>query len=42
MPSSVGAIAIKLGYSELSAFDRAFKRMTGLKPSAFREGRALF
>ncbi len=32
----IGTIAAKLGYSELSAFDRAFKRMTGLSPTECR------
>ena len=32
----VSTIARKLGYSELSAFDRAFKRITGMTPSRYR------
>jgi len=35
--TEIGAIATKLGYSELSAFDRAFKRETGMSPSRYRE-----
>lgn len=34
--AEVGDVAAKLGYSELSAFDRAFKRLAGVSPSAFR------
>jgi len=33
---SVSLIAYKVGYSELSAFDRAFGRITGMAPSVFR------
>jgi len=32
----VGAVALKLGYSELSAFDRAFRRITGMSPTKYR------
>ncbi len=35
--TEIGPIAWKLGYSELSSFDRAFKRLTGMSPTAFRE-----
>ncbi len=34
--TEVGALARKLGYSELSAFDRAFKRITGMNPTMFK------
>lgn len=33
-------IALMLGYSELSAFSRAFRRWTSASPSAYRSGRA--
>lgn len=33
---SVSEIAISLGYSEISAFDRAFKTLTGLSPTRYR------
>jgi AraC-like DNA-binding protein len=33
---SIGEVAFLLGFSELSAFDRAFKRLTGRTPAAFR------
>ncbi len=33
----VGEVASKLGYSELSAFDRAFKRLSGFSPTQFRK-----
>jgi AraC-like DNA-binding protein len=33
-------IALKMGYSELSAFDRAFVRLTGMTPLAFRRSAA--
>jgi AraC-like DNA-binding protein len=36
-PMAVHAIAFLLGYSEPSAFHRAFRRWTGLTPQAFRE-----
>ncbi len=36
----VGEVSSKLGYSELSAFDRAFKRLTGLSPTQFRDAKA--
>jgi len=35
--TEVGTLATKLGYTELSAFDRAFKRMTGMSPTVFRQ-----
>jgi len=35
---SLGEIAFLLGYSELSAFDRAFRRWTGSSPGAYRRG----
>ncbi|MFT5316269.1 MAG: AraC-like DNA-binding protein [Candidatus Krumholzibacteriia bacterium] len=34
--AQVSEIALKLGYSELSAFDRAFGRLTGMSPLEFR------
>jgi AraC-like DNA-binding protein len=34
--SSVGEIAFETGFSEQSAFNRAFKRWTGVSPTAFR------
>jgi len=34
--TEVGVLASKLGYSELSAFDRAFKRITGMNPTMFK------
>jgi AraC-like DNA-binding protein len=34
--TSASNIALKLGYSELSAFHRAFRRLTGSTPSDFR------
>ena len=33
----VTEIALKLGYSELSSFDRTFRRMTGMTPRGYRE-----
>lgn len=35
--SSITSIALMLGYSELSAFDRAFSRLTGMSPGQYRE-----
>lgn len=32
----VGRVALKLGFSELSAFDRSFRRISGISPTAFR------
>jgi AraC-like DNA-binding protein len=37
--AQVSAIALKLGYSELSAFDRAFGRLSGMSPLEFRRFR---
>jgi len=37
--TEVGDVAGKLGYSELSAFDRAFKRITGMSPTMFKRTR---
>ena len=34
--AQVSEIALKLGYSELSSFDRAFGRLTGMSPLEFR------
>ncbi len=34
----VAEVAYLLGYSELRAFDRAFRRWTGLSPREFRRG----
>lgn len=36
---SLGEIAFLLGYSELSAFDRAFKKWTGTSPGEYRRQR---
>jgi len=35
-PSSLGEIAFLAGFSDQSAFSRAFKAHTGLTPTAFR------
>ncbi len=35
---SLDEVAIRLGYTEQSSFGRAFKRWTGLSPSAWRRG----
>ncbi|MDH3436010.1 MAG: helix-turn-helix domain-containing protein [Betaproteobacteria bacterium] len=32
----LGDIALKMGYSELSAFSRAFTRFSGMSPIAYR------
>ena len=32
----VSEVAFRLGYSDLSTFDRAFKRWTGMTPREFR------
>ncbi len=37
--AQVSEIALKLGYSELSAFDRAFGRLTGVSPLEFRRSK---
>lgn len=37
--TSIAEVAFLLGFSELSAFCRAFKRWTGLTPGEFRSGR---
>jgi AraC-like DNA-binding protein len=34
----VSEVAFLLGYAELSTFDRAFKRWTGMTPRVWREG----
>jgi AraC-like DNA-binding protein len=33
---SLTEIALNLGYSELSAFSRAFRNWTGMSPQSFR------
>ena len=38
--TDVSEIAAKVGYAELSSFDRAFKRITGRSPSAYRQERS--
>jgi AraC-like DNA-binding protein len=35
--ASVSEIALNLGYSETTAFDRVFKKQTGVTPSAYRK-----
>lgn len=35
-PDPIGTIAMKLGYSDQATFNHAFKRWTGLTPSAYR------
>jgi AraC-like DNA-binding protein len=35
--SSLTEIALRLGYSELSAFSRAFQKWTGMSPQAYRQ-----
>jgi AraC-like DNA-binding protein len=32
----ISEIALRVGYSELSAFDRAFRRLTGMTPLEYR------
>jgi AraC-like DNA-binding protein len=36
----ISEIALRVGYSELSAFDRAFARITGMTPLEYRAGEA--
>jgi len=36
--NSVTEIALELGYTDTANFSRAFRRHTGLSPSAFRAG----
>jgi AraC-like DNA-binding protein len=36
----ISQIALRVGYSELSAFDRAFMRLTGMTPLEYRAGEA--
>jgi AraC-like DNA-binding protein len=36
----ISEIALRVGYSELSAFDRAFVRLTGMTPLEYRAGKA--
>lgn len=38
--SKVAAIALEVGYDSESAFNRAFKRLVGVPPAAWRRGRA--
>jgi len=38
--SEVSAVAAKVGYAELSSFDRAFKRITGMSPTEYRRDRS--
>lgn len=39
--AEVGIVAQKLGYSELSAFDRSFRRITGMSPTQYRQNQSL-
>ena len=38
---AIGEVSYLLGYSEQSAFSRAFRRWTGVSPAAFRREQAL-
>jgi AraC-like DNA-binding protein len=38
--ASVAAIALKVGYDSEAAFARAFKRLMGMPPAAWRRARA--
>src|SRR5262249_37775930 len=37
---SIAAVAFECGFEELSSFYRAFKRLTGVPPAAWRQGRS--